>query len=96
MRERRSVLGEWLDTVWGAAKHDLRLATSLASARSLLRGYGETYERGCRKSEMICEFVRNTRFSLAAGGVHALVAAAEAEDETAALETAIFKLRSVR
>ncbi len=89
-------LGEWLDTVWGAAKHDLRLATSLASARSLLRGYGETYERGCTKFEMICEFVRNSRFSVAAGGVHALVAAAEAEDGTAALETAILRLKNER
>ncbi len=87
-------LEEWLDTVWAAAKHDLQLATNLARARGLLRGYGATYERGYKKFHMICEFVKNNRFSVAADAVNALIAAAHAEEGTEALESAIAALRS--
>lgn len=87
-------LEEWLDTVWAAAKHDLQLASSLVRARSLARGYGATYERGLQKFDMICEFVKNNRFSVAAGGVDALIAAAQAEEGTGTLEAAIATLRS--
>ncbi len=87
-------LEEWLDTVWAAAKRDLALAVSLARARGLLRGYGETYEHGFKKFELICEFVRNGRFSASASSVNALVAAAQAEEGTAALEAALAKLKS--
>ena len=55
-------LEEWLDTVWGAAKRELRLAVSLARARGLLRGYGETLERGYRKYEAIRELRRAAGF----------------------------------
>lgn len=85
-------LEEWLDTVWGAAKRDLRLAISLARARCLLRGYGETLERGFRKYEAIREYVQSNRFSVSANSVNALVAAAQAEEGTAALDAALAKL----
>ena len=87
-------LEEWLDTVWGAAKRDLGLAVSLARARGLLRGYGTTLERGFRKYDMISEYVRNSRFAVPASSVNALVAAAYAEEGTAALEAAIAKLKA--
>jgi indolepyruvate ferredoxin oxidoreductase beta subunit len=86
-------LEEWLDTVWGAAKRDLRLAISLARAHRLLRGYGETLERGFRKYESIREYVRSNRFSVSASSVNALVTAAQAEEGTAALEAALAKLK---
>ena len=87
-------LEEWLDTVWGAAKRDLRLAVSLARARGLLRGYGETLERGFRKYEAIREFVQGSRFSVPASSVNALIAAAQSEEGTGALEAALAKLKS--
>ena len=87
-------LEEWLDTVWAAAKRDLRLAVSLARARALLRGYGETQERGFKKFEAICDFVRNSRFSVPASSVNALIAAAQAEEGTGALEAALAKLKA--
>jgi indolepyruvate ferredoxin oxidoreductase beta subunit len=87
-------LEEWLDTVWGAAKRDMRLAVSLARARGLLRGYGETLERGFRKYEAIREFVQGSRFSVPASSVNALIAAAQAEEGTGALEAALAKLKS--
>ena len=87
-------LEEWLDTVWAAAKRDLRLAVSLARARGLLRGYGETQERGFKKFEAICDFVRNSRFFVPASNVDALIAAAQAEEGTAALEAALAKLKA--
>ncbi len=87
-------LEEWLDVVWAAAKRDMRLAVSLARARGLLRGYGETYERGFKKFETICEFARNRRFSVPASSVDALIAAAQSEEGTAALEAALAKIKS--
>jgi indolepyruvate ferredoxin oxidoreductase beta subunit len=87
-------LEEWLDTVWGAAKRDLRLAVSLARARGLLRGYGETLERGYRKYEAIREFAQGSRFSVPASSVNALIAAAQAEEGTGALEAALAKLKA--
>lgn len=86
-------LGEWLDTVWGAAKHDLRLATAIASARGLLKSYGEAYERGFKKFEMICEFVRNNHFRVSGEDIRQLVEKAQSEDGTAALEAAMTKLK---
>ncbi len=87
-------LEEWLDTVWAAAKRDLRLAISLARAQRLLRGYGETLERGFRKYEAIREYVQSNRFSVSANSVNALVAAAQAEEGMAALEAALAKLKA--
>lgn len=87
-------LEEWLDTVWAAAKRDLRLAISLVRARCLLRGYGETIERGFRKYEAIREYVQSNRFSVSASSVNALVAAAQAEEGAATLEAAIAKLEA--
>ncbi len=87
-------LEEWLDTVWGAAKRDLRLAVSLARARGLLRGYGETLERGYRKYETIREFAHGSRFSVPASAINALVAAAQAEEGSAALEAALAKVKA--
>ena len=87
-------LEEWLDTVWAAAKRDLRLAIGLARARGLLRGYGDTQERGFKKYEAICDFVRGSRFSVPASSVGALIAAAQAEDGMGALEAALAKLKA--
>ena len=87
-------LEEWLDLVWAAAKRDLKLAVSLARARGLLRGYGATLDRGYKKFEAICEFVRNVRFDVPASSVDALIAAAKAEEGADALEAALAKLKA--
>ena len=89
-------LEEWLDTVWAAAKRDVQLATSFALARGLLRGYGETYERGFKKFRTICEFVQSKNFKVSADSVRALAAAADAEDGMGALETAIARLTGAK
>ncbi len=81
-----------LGLIWAAAKQNVRLATSLAQARGLVRGYGETWQRGFKKYETICEFVKNRRFSVSAEDVRTLTAAAQAEEGMDALETALIKL----
>jgi indolepyruvate ferredoxin oxidoreductase beta subunit len=85
-------LEDWLGTVLASAKHDVALAASLAHARNLVKGYGDTYRRGISKYERICEFVKSNGFSVAAEDVRALIAAAEAEEGMQALEIAIAKL----
>lgn len=92
-RETES-LEEWLDTVWAAAKRDLKLAVSLAQARSLLHGYGEVYARGVKQFDIICEYVRNNKFSVPAESVNALVVAAQAVVETEPLERAVAAMRT--
>ncbi len=81
-----------LDLIWAAAKHDVTLATSLAEARGLVKGYGETYRRGSKKFETICEYVKNRSFSAMADEVRLLTAAAHKEEGMGALETALAKL----
>lgn len=84
----------WLDAVRDAAKRDLRLAVSLADARGLLKGYGETYRQGFEKFQAISGFVKSGSFLVSADNVRLLTAAAQAEEGMAALETAFAKLKA--
>lgn len=86
-------LEEWLGTVWAAAKRDLQLATCLAHAYGLLKGYGETYEQGFKKFQTICEFVTSDSHLVSADNVRMLIAAAQAEEGMGALETALATLK---
>lgn len=76
-RETQSI-EDWLDTVWAAAKRDLKLAASLAQARCLLRGYGDAYARGVQKFDAICDYARSNKFAVSAENVNALIEAAQA------------------
>ena len=45
----------WLDQVARYAQRDYALAVELAENQVLVRGYGDTYERGLRNFERLCE-----------------------------------------
>jgi indolepyruvate ferredoxin oxidoreductase, beta subunit len=87
-------LEEWLGLVWAAAKCDLQLAASLTRARCLLRGFGATLDRGYTKFEAICEYVRNAQFLVPSSTVDALIAAAQAEEGSGALDAELAKLKA--
>ena len=95
-REMR-FLTEWLETVRRAANTDILLAIGLARLRNLVKGYGDTYERGRLKYQTICSSVsENTGGPSAATHLQALIAAAEKDENGVALRAAIDKLSGTR
>lgn len=90
-----SFLAEWTETVRRAAGADLPLATGLAELRNLVKGYGDTYERGLRKYQTIRSFVLNDAGHPAASSrLRTLIAAAERDEFGEALDLEIQRLLS--
>ena len=95
-REMR-FLTQWLDIVRRAADINVSLAIGLAHLRNLVKGYGDTYERGRFKYQTICSFVsEDLRNPSAATHLRALVAAAEKDENGEALRSEIDKLSMTR
>ncbi len=95
-RETR-FLADWLATVRRAADIDVSLATGLAKLRNLVKGYGDTYERGLRKYEAISIFVlSDIDRPDAAANLEILMAAAEKDDDGAMLRVEFDKLSARR
>ncbi len=90
-------LTEWLETVRRAADIDIPLAIGLAHLRNLVKGYGDTYERGRLKYQTICSFVSEDLGSpSAATHLRALTAAAEKDENGVALRAEIDRLSRTR
>ena len=95
-REMR-FLTEWLEIVRRAADIDVSLAIGLAHLRNLVKGYGDTYERGRFKYQTICSFVsEDLRNPSAATQLRALIIAAEKDENDEALRSEIDKLSITR
>jgi indolepyruvate ferredoxin oxidoreductase beta subunit len=60
VREQQS-LRDWLQVLARTATDDPALAAEIAAARGLVKGYGETYERGLAKFEMLMRQVPSVR-----------------------------------
>lgn len=91
-REMR-FLTEWLETVRRAAGIDISLAIELAHLRNLVKGYGDTCERGRSRYQAICSFVSGDLHNpSAATHLRALIAAAEKDEDGAALRAEIDRL----
>jgi indolepyruvate ferredoxin oxidoreductase beta subunit len=54
-REEVGRAERWLDQVARHAERDYALAVELADCQKLVRGYGDTYERGLRNFERLCQ-----------------------------------------
>jgi indolepyruvate ferredoxin oxidoreductase beta subunit len=95
-REMR-FLTEWLETVRSAASTDILLAIGLARLRNLVKGYGDTYERGRLNYQAICSSVlENPGGPSAATYLRALIAAAQKDEDGLALRVEIDKLSRTR
>ncbi len=95
-REMR-FLTQWLEIVRRAADIDVSLAIGLAHLRNLVKGYGDTYERGRFKYQTICSFVsEDLRNPSAATHLRALITAAEKDENGEALRSEIDKLSMTR
>ncbi len=86
-------LTEWLETVRRAASIDIPLAIGLARLRNLVKGYGDTYQRGRLKYQTICSYVsENLGGPVAATYLRALIAAADKDETGVALRAEIDRL----
>jgi indolepyruvate ferredoxin oxidoreductase beta subunit len=82
----------WLSDVAGAS--DLEAALELAKCQNLIRGYGETHERGLRKFTAIMAAYRDLRgTSDAATKLRALREAASKDEEGTALDAELLNIR---
>lgn len=52
-QEEQARIEEWLGRVRGAAKHDRALALEIVRCQRLIKGYGDTFERGLRSYSLI-------------------------------------------
>ncbi len=92
-REMR-FLTDWLDTVRQAAAIDVSLAIEFARLRNLVKGYGDTCERGHAKYQAIRAFMSGElRKPTAASVLASLIAAAEKDEAGAALRAEMDRLR---
>lgn len=88
-------LAEWLETVHRAAALDMSLAVGFVQLRNLVKGYGETHQRGLYKYERIRNFIlKDVNGPDAPTRLKALIAAAELDEHGEALETEIHRLTS--
>lgn len=84
-RETRGMT-EWLDRVCALAPRDYALACEVARCQTLIKGYGDTHERGSRSFRTIMDIVPALRGADAAAQVARLRQAALADESGHALD----------
>lgn len=89
----QAFLSDWLGRIASLAKRDYPLAVALAECRTLVKGYGDTHERGRRNYDLIlANLPRLDGRAEAAAKLTALRQAALADDTGAKLAAAIANL----
>jgi indolepyruvate ferredoxin oxidoreductase beta subunit len=87
-------LQQWLATLMRVAERDYDLAVEVAACRNLVKGYGDTHERGrARFGELMATLPRLTGHAGAAMRLAALRKAANADESGGALGKAIAALQ---
>jgi len=89
----QAALANWLNLVAATARADYPLAVQIARMRSLVKGYGETHERGQAKFDKLVAVVpRLLGRSNSGATLEALIKAALADEDGQALDKAIAEL----
>ncbi len=83
---------DWLRRITGAAKLNPELATEIAQCQRLVKGYGETHERGLRNYETLMEVVERTGARMAPATVRELRDAALADERGDKLRATLARL----
>ena len=92
-REEDERIREWLVTLSELAPHDYELAVEMAACQQLVKGYGETFERGLGRYRAIGEALPALRDGNdPAGAVRELRDAALADEEGRKFETTLARL----
>ena len=90
-------IADWLEMVLETVKTDYEFAVAIAKMQRLIKGYGDTHERGLRNFGVIAAAMPAIRAtSDPAGALNRLIAAALKDEDGAALEKAIEALSTVR
>ena len=93
--EEQKSLEEWLETLTATAHKNYDLAIEVAAARNLVKGYGDTHERGrARFAALIKTLPQLIGRQDGAAKLAALRKAANADDSGAALAAAIAELNA--
>ena len=93
--EEQKSLEEWLETITATASKNYDLAVEVAAARNLVKGYGDTHERGRARFETLIKTLPQLiGRQEGAAKLAALRKAANADDTGAALATAVAGLES--
>jgi indolepyruvate ferredoxin oxidoreductase beta subunit len=88
--EEQARITEWLDLIANAAQSNHELALEIAECQQLVKGYGETHERGTSNLDRILRKAQTLRGSTgAAAQIATLRAAALADDQGIALSRAL-------
>lgn len=82
-------IGRWLDLIARVAKQDYGLAVEIADCQQLVKGYGETHERGSASFDAILADLEARQPKEAAHRVRTLRIAALADDQGVALSKAL-------
>ena len=91
--EEQKAIGAWLDLVAETAACDYALALEVARIRSLVKGYGDTIERGRAKFEKITALLPRLRTRENSGAVlEALIKTALADEQGRALDKSLAEL----
>jgi len=94
-QEENARIEEWLGRIEGLAVGNYRVAVELARAQRLVKGYGETHERGWRNFSALLEQLDLLAARADGGTVLArLIDAALADEEGATLHRQISELRA--
>jgi indolepyruvate ferredoxin oxidoreductase beta subunit len=91
-REQQS-LRAWLDAVVRVAEENYDLAVEVARARELVKGYGDTYERGIAKFERLMEALPVLHARSDAASAFAELHKAALTDDGDALDKALDRMR---
>jgi indolepyruvate ferredoxin oxidoreductase, beta subunit len=84
-RQEQARICRWLEFIGRAARHNSQLAVELANCQQLIKGYGETHERGTASFEAILSDAEASPAQSAADRVRALRIAALADEHGTAL-----------
>ena len=82
----RAQIDTWLATIERIAPRDYALAVRVADAQHLVRGYGDTYERGLANFQRVLAAAEQLTGAEAAGALARLLRAGRADDEGVAIQ----------
>ena len=92
---QKAMIDNWLERLRELAREDYEAALATASCIEIVRGYGDTWERGFRRYTEIMEQIRRVGSPHRAATARTLLVAAQADEEGKAFEETLGKLGAV-
>jgi indolepyruvate ferredoxin oxidoreductase beta subunit len=90
---QQRLIGEWLESVRGALGEDYDYALSLARCIEIVKGYGDTYQRGLTRYRTTVDAVLNSALTDRAAAVRRLHTAALADEKGRVFDDAVSDLK---